>query len=416
MLSDEIWSGTHDRPGYGEVERHMKWITAPLNDGIVRGALELEETPKGLLPHRLPERARRQNIDLQLAMAEIESSGVRLAFHTEATAIELETHRTKAGYPGLPPLPGGNYDLVVDGRLVERVTGSGGDEMIVNLSTGTSQILPGPAGIIRFADLPAGPKDVEIWLPFDEITRLVALRTTAPAVPPTEPRRRWVHHGSSISHGFSVAGPSVIWPALAATQGGVDLVNLGFNGNAMLDPFIARALRDTPADLLSVKIGANLVVADVMRLRAFGPAVHGFLDTIREGQPKTPLLVVSPLWCPIIEDTPGPAVPDLGTGTMLFRATGDPAERAAGKLTLSVIRDELSRIVTERATDDPNLHYLDGRTLYGKADFAEHPMPDALHPDTAAHCSIGERFAKHAFGADGPFDQVRDAGLRPLSS
>ena len=53
-------------------------------------------------------------------------------------------------------------------------------------------------------------------------------------------------------------------------------------------------MRDTPADLISVKIGINLVNTDLMRLRAFGPAVHGFLDTIREGHPTTPLLVVSP--------------------------------------------------------------------------------------------------------------------------
>ena len=54
-------------------------------------------------------------------------------------------------------------------------------------------------------------------------------------------------------------------------------------------------MRDTPADLISVKIGINLVNTDLMRVRAFGPAVHGFLDTIREGHPSTPLLVVSPI-------------------------------------------------------------------------------------------------------------------------
>ena len=71
------------------------------------------------------------------------------------------------------------------------------------------------------------------------------------------------------------------------------------------------------------------------------------------------------------------------TGRLQFRATGDPAERAAGKLTLTVIRDELARIVAQRAADDPHLHYLDGRELYGEADFAELPLPDQLHPDAA---------------------------------
>ncbi|MCW2793432.1 MAG: hypothetical protein JWO76_2530 [Nocardioides sp.] len=48
-----------------------------------------------------------------------------------------------------------------------------------------------------------------------------------------------------------------------------------------------------------------------MRLRAFTPAVHGCLDTVRDGHPTTPLLVVSPILWPIHEDAPGPSVRDL---------------------------------------------------------------------------------------------------------
>ncbi|WP_238158164.1 hypothetical protein [Kribbella voronezhensis] len=112
-----------------------------------------------------------------------------------------------------------------------------------------------------------------------------------------------------------------------------------------------------------MKLGINLVNTDLMRLRAFGPAVHGFLDTIREGHPTTPLLVISSVYCRIHEDTPGPAAPDFSTGKMLFQATGDPAEVAAGKLTLTVIRSELARLTGVRAAEDPNLYYLDGREL-----------------------------------------------------
>jgi hypothetical protein len=186
----------------------------------------------------------------------------------------------------------------------------------------------------------------------------------------------------------------------------VELINLGLGGSALLDPFTARAMRDTPADLISVKIGINVVNADLMRLRAFGPAVHGFLDTVREGHPTAPLLVVSPILCPVQEDTPGPLAPDfsgIAEGRLRFVATGDPAERASGKLTLNVIRDELSRIVTQRAADDENLYYLDGRELYGQADAADLPLPDNIHPDAATHRLIGERFAKLAFADRGAF-------------
>ncbi|MFG2485051.1 GDSL-type esterase/lipase family protein [Streptomyces virginiae] len=382
-------------------------ITTPITPDLLRGALDLERTEHGLLPHRLPARARAQCADGDLATVETQPSGVRLVFRTRATVIELDTLRTKMAYDGAPPRPDGLYDLLIDGLPAGQGHVGGGNVLQVDMATGATENRPGPPGTVRFSGLPGRVKDVEIWLPHNEITQLVALRTDAPVEPlPDTGRRRWLHHGSSISHGSDAASPSTTWPALAAGLGGVELTNLGLSGNALLDPFTARVLRDTPADLISVKIGINLVNRDLMRLRAFGPAVHGFLDTVREGHPTTPLLVLSPILCPIHEDTPGPSAPDFGElaeGRLRFRAAGDPAERAFGKLTLGVIREELARIVRLRAADDPNLHLLDGRALYGERDTAELPLPDALHPDAATHRRMGERFAALAFASDGPF-------------
>ncbi|MFF1836708.1 GDSL-type esterase/lipase family protein [Streptomyces sp. NPDC058231] len=381
------------------------WITTPVTADILRGFLDAEPTTHGLLPHRLPARARRQIPDDQLAVAEAQPSGVRLVFRTRATTIELDTLPTKRAYRGFPAPADGVYDLLVDGRLAAQATVAGGNvRTIIDMVTQAAELREGPAGTARFTDLPARDKNVEIWLPHTEITELIALRTDAPVEPaPDNGRRVWLHHGSSISHGSNAAHPTAIWPALAAAQGGVELVNLGFGGSALLDPFTARAMRDVPADLISLKIGINVVNTDAMRLRAFTPAVHGFLDTIRDGHPTTPLLVVSPLLCPVQEDTPGPLAPDFGGGTLRFKATGDPAERAAGRLTLNVIRDELARIVEQRAADDPNLHHLDGRDLYGERDYAEFPLPDEVHPDPAGHRRIGENFARLVFGDGGPF-------------
>ncbi|MDQ0792132.1 GDSL-type esterase/lipase family protein [Streptomyces sp. B1I3] len=383
------------------------WITTPVTAVLLRGALDLEETAHGLLPHRLPSRARAQNTDAQLAMAESQPSGVRLVLRTRATAVELDTLPTKRVYVGAPPRPDGVYELLVDGRPAGRAGVTGGSTLTIDMTKGTAEHRPGPVGTLRFTGLPDRMKDVEIWLPHNETTEIVALRSDAPVEPAGDRGRKvWLHHGSSISHGSDAAGPTTTWPALAASLGGVDLINLGFGGGALLDPFTARAMRDTPADLISVKTGINVVNADLMRLRAFGPAVHGFLDTIREGHPTAPLLVVSPILCPIHEDTPGPCAVDpagLGAGHLRFRATGDPAERADGKLSLGVIREELARIVEQRAADDPHIHHLDGRALYGESDAVELPLPDRLHPDAATHRLIGERFARLALAAGSPF-------------
>ncbi|MFF6949407.1 GDSL-type esterase/lipase family protein [Streptomyces iakyrus] len=383
------------------------WITTPLTADLLRGALDVERTEHGLLPHRLPARARAQNTNAQLAMTEAQPSGVRLVFRTAATAVELDTLRTKRDYTGFPPRPDGLYDLLVDGVPAGRASGTGGNVLTVDLATWAGEVTSGPVGTVRFTGLPARDKDVEIWLPHNETTELVALRTDAPVTPvPDRDRRVWLHHGSSISHGSDAASPTAIWPAIAALRGGVELVNLGFGGSAMLDPFTARAMRDTPADLISVKMGINLVNQDAMRLRVFGPAVHGFLDTIRDGHPDTPLLLVSPIHCAIHEDTPGPTAPDIdeiGKGRLVFAPMGDPAETATGKLTLTVIREELSRIVEQRAAADPNLHYLDGLDLYGPQDAATLPLPDHVHPDAATHHHIGDRFHELAFTKGGPF-------------
>ncbi|WP_169946520.1 GDSL-type esterase/lipase family protein [Microbispora sp. H11081] len=381
-----------------------EWITTPVTPDILRGALDVERTAHGLLPHRLPAWARRQIPDEQLAIAEAQPSGVRLAFRTRATVVELDTLRTKRAYRGLPAPPDGVYDLLADGRLTAQATVTGGNVRTIDLATQSADLREGPPGTARFADLPARDKDVEIWLPHTEITELISLRTDAPVEPaPDSGRRVWLHHGSSISHGSNAAHPTAIWPAHAAARGGVELVNLGFGGSALLDPFTARVMRDTPADLISVKIGINIVNSDAMRVRTFVPAVHGFLDTIREGHPATPLLVVSSILCPVQEDTPGPLAPDFDGGTVRFKATGDPAERAAGRLTLNVIRDLLARIVAQRAAEDPNLHYLDGRDLYGEADYAELPLPDEVHPGPEGHRRIALNFARLAFAPGGPF-------------
>ena len=381
--------------------------TTPITTDLLRGALDVEHTDVGLLPHRLPAEARAQAPDGQIALAEAQPSGVRLVLRTRATVIELEARRTRTAYEGVPPRPDGLYDLLVDGVLAGQGSASGGNVLNVDMSTGSTDFRSGPVGTVRFEGLADREKDVELWLPYNERTELVALRTDAPVAPAPEAGRKvWLHHGSSISHGSDAASPTATWPARAALLGGAELVNLGLGGSALLDPFMARTMRDTPADLISVKIGINLVNADVMRLRAFAPAVHGFLDTIREGHPDVPLLVISPVLCPIHEDTPGPSIPDfsrLGEGKVRFVAAGDPDERAAGKLTLRVIRDELAALVEQRSADDPHLHHLDGRELYGEADASELPLPDALHPDAATHLRMGDRFAALAFGAQGAF-------------
>ncbi|MBO3083215.1 GDSL-type esterase/lipase family protein [Cellulomonas fengjieae] len=377
----------------------------------VRGAAWLEETPDGLLPHRLPAWTRAQFPDAFMAMVEAQPSGVRLRFRTAARTIRLDVRVLRVAVDPQPPGAAQPYDVLVDDRPVPQAAAVCSQSGVIALEpvAGTTRERPGPPGVV---DLVLGAdgtaeRDVEVWLPPGETTRLLALTADAPVVAPRPvDAPRWVHHGSSISHGAGAGSALGSWPVVAARSAGLDLVNLGLSGNAVLDPFIARAIRDQPADVISLKLGINVVNHDAMRLRAFVPAVHGFLDTVREGHPTTPLLVVSPLLCPLVETTPGPTSLDPADPTV-FRTTGEPSE---GALSLTVIRSALRAVVTAR--QDAALHYVDGTALYGPSDADRLPMRDLMHPDAPAHRLIGTRFAAVLDDLDVPVLSGRRARSR----
>jgi hypothetical protein len=373
---------------------------------LLLGALELERTRAGWLPRRLPAWTRPQYPEQGVEDMVVQPSGVRLAFCTSADSIELDVLTTQALWPGDAITGGvGGFDLVVDGAV--RASGATqvlGDLEVRDTTGAIAERRAGRVGTVRFDRLGDAPKQIEIWLPHHTRVDLVALRADAPIRPPAAAggsELRWVHHGSSISHCHAAERPTEIWPAIAARRTGVEVVNLGFGGHAQLDPFTARAIRDLPADLISLKIGINIVNADSLRLRAFIPAVHGFLDTIREGHPDTPLLLISPIICPPVEDRPGPTVADPQRADLWFISHAEPAETALGRLSLGLIRETLARVVKERSAQDPNLHYLDGRLLFGADDLPD--LPDNLHPNADGYRRMGERFADLVFAEGGVF-------------
>ena len=161
---------------------------------------------------------------------------------------------------------------------------------------------------------------------------------------------------------------------------------------------MARTLRDADVDLISLKLGINLLNGDTMRERVFIAAVHSFIDTIRDTKPDIPILVVSPILCPAAENHPGPT---LNNGQSIY-VVDRPEALRVGALTARRIRGLLSSIVERRrAAGDGNLRYIDGLDLFDEDDLAD--LPDGLHPNAAGLVRMGERFAALAFAADGPF-------------
>lgn len=384
-----------------------------LTDVEIRGAVERDFTHDGIRPLRLTSEAMAMLPDDWVRRAATQGSGVRICFTSDARRVELDVRVLRpiavssldGGASGVMPPPG-VFDLVVDGERVAEHRAAECGFYRLDFATRVSEADRAPVTTVVF-DLPGRTAAVEIWLPQQETVTIVGLRAdgAVSAAPPGGPR--WVHHGSSISHGSGAASPSRTWPAVAAREAGLDLVNLGLAGNALADSFAARTIRDTPAGLISVKLGINVVNHDAMRQRAFMPAVEGFLATIRDGHPTTPLVVLTPILCPVVESTPGPTVADpVPPGrTPSYRTLGRPEELVDGKLSLEVIRKDLARIVARRqAAGDDHIHLVDGRGLYGEGDAVVRPLPDNLHPDASTHLVMGHRFA----------DALRNLGGAPI--
>jgi len=373
----------------------------PLEDLPVLGALEVERTSEGLVLHRLPAWARAQTSDPMLSLVEAMPAGVRVAMSTDATALELDVALKLVQFPDRPPVPA-VFDLVVDGEVRDSVSTTIGTTLSLDAKR-ELVVTHGPPTTVRLDSLPGDrAAHVEVWLPHAATVTILGARVsdgaTVSADVPSAPR--WIHYGSSISHCLEANSPVQTWPGAVARRAGWDLLDLGLGGQCMVDPFVARIIRDLPAEVISAKIGINVVNGDTFRERTFVPALHGFLDMVRDGHPDTPLLLITPIHCPSAETAPGPTLlqPDGR-----FDTVPRPEELAVGALSLVRIRKLVTSVVESRtAAGDKNLHLLDGLTLFGADD--EKDLYDGLHPNAEGYLRMAERFFAQVCAPGGVFD------------
>ncbi|TAL18068.1 MAG: lipase [Frankiales bacterium] len=376
----------------------------PVDRLPVHGVLDQDLTADGVVLRRLPAWTRPQLVEPAQEIVSTMPAGGVIRFRTASRVLELDAMLTVLRIRD-QERPSPVFDLVVDDVVVAAAVAD--DVMTYHLQGYRPEdlvVVPGGPDTLRF-ELPGSTEQVvEIWLPHDTVVEVRGVRIDEGTTlePVDRARRRWVHHGSSISHCLEAPRPTETWPALVARRAGVDSLNLGLGGQCMLDQFVARTIRDERADLLSLKVGINVVNGDTMRERTFRPALHGFLDTVRDGHPDTPFLVVTPIICPAAEESPGPSV--LGDDGR-YGVVPRPVELAAGALTLRRVREIVTEVVTVRQqAGDAHLHLLDGLTLFGERD--ADLLPDALHPNAEGYQRIADRFHSAAFDG-GPFAERR---------
>jgi hypothetical protein len=266
---------------------------------------------------------------------------------------------------------------------------------------------------LELGPLSAGTKDVVVWLPQGMSIDLLDVSADA-QIEPGVPTRRplWIHHGSSISHCASPEMPTSSWPVVAASIADLELVNLGFGGNCMLDPFTADAIACAPADVITLKVGVNIVGGRTLDRRTLVPTLHGFLDRIRQGHPTVPIVVASSILWPGSEDRPGPAdVKFLGEGKVRCFTAGSVDEVDKGALTMASSRQHIAQAIAVRQAEGENIAFLDGLALYGPQDLSTFVMGDSLHPEADLYEEMGRRFARLVFGAHGLVPRSKIPGI-----
>jgi hypothetical protein len=351
------------------------------------GAFDFDHRKTGIAPRRLPAWTRAQVPPAMDAMLRM-PSGVRLRFSTNAGRVGLHFLASVVA-PSPERRRSINLNLECEGELWSASSNAGNTIVTDPDQPNGYQLVRGDSDTVWFNDLPERYKICEIWLPhnaFVELRDLVVDEGKHVGPPADDERKRWIHYGSSISHCMEAEQPAFIWPAVAARDARLALINLGFGGQCHLDQFVARTIGDADADVISIKVGINIINMDSMRERVFVPALHGFLDTIRERKPSTPIVLISPIFCPSAEHHPGPTLPNAEGKFVTF--TGH-SELRNGCMSLSRVRKLIEETVDRR--NDDNLDYLNGLDLFGQADRDD--LPDDLHPNPDGYIRMGHRFA-----------------------
>jgi hypothetical protein len=355
-----------------------------------RGVSQTRFTERGITFSRLPAWTYSQHAHAPVVATMAERlSGAHLRLKTAASKISVRYRALRDMNVSDGWVAGPSSISITSDDYEKTISHTNGDLRIWD-GMAIREIQEGEDSVAEFQlPNPHIARELQIWLPQNCPIELIEIAADAPLAASEESLPKWIHYGSSISHCEDADGPLGVWPVVASRQLGLEIYNLGMGGCANLEQFSARTIRDLPADVISLKLGINVVNGTTLTERTFGPAVHGFIDTIRDKHPSTPVLVISPVCCPAHENHPGPSEAIDG------QVQGQPFSRHGwiGELTLVGIRKILSELVASRAQSDSNIFYLDGLGLFNESDAPT--MPDGIHPDASGYRRIGANFLKH---------------------
>jgi lysophospholipase L1-like esterase len=160
-----------------------------------------------------------------------------------------------------------------------------------------------------------------------------------------------VFYGTSITQGGCASRAGMSYQAILGRTLNIDFVNLGFSGNGMGEPEVARAVAEIDASSFVLDFAQNNRTVESLA-QAYAP----FLETLRGKHPRTPILAITPIYA--------------------AREAGADPEKSE----LQKMRDHIRQVVSRRiAEGDRNLQLIEGTDLLGPAQ--GDGLVDGTHPN-----------------------------------
>ena len=212
-------------------------------------------------------------------------SGGRIRFRTNSPVVAIRLE-----YPGPPEMEPNMHaygqtgvDLYADG--VFRGTAIAG----LDAKPGKS------SEHTYFKDQPRIDCKITLYLPLYTPAKVLGIGLDADAhVQPARPfaaSNPVVFYGTSITQGGSASRPGMSYQAILGRVLNLDFVNLGFSGNGVGEPELARAVASINASCFVLDFAQNNPSVESLT-QAYGP----FLEVIRDAHPETPILVITPIY------------------------------------------------------------------------------------------------------------------------
>lgn len=253
------------------------------------------------------------------------SAGLAIRFRSDAEAIGAQwrslkmfnmNHMTPTGIRGV--------DLyVLQDDSTWTTVGSGRPAMREH--TTRSLIMP---------DMPRRMREYMLYLPlYDGVDSVYILTDSAavveaPAVDLPRRGRPVVMYGSSILQGGCASRPGMVHTSILGRMLNRDVVNLGFSGNARLDPAVAELMASADASVYVLDELPNCT-AEMLEER-----LEPFYRTLRRSHPVTPIIFVE-----------SPMFPASRFSTEVFETLTH--------------KNEVHRAIFERLrAEDPNIYYM----------------------------------------------------------